>query len=86
MGLHLDNKQSEFVVSGSISVYPQPYFTFTGPLVALIQAPAEILPVPSLRASGARTTVRRHCDRTANLAPHINIQTYLFPYIFFFFT
>ena len=29
--------------------------TFTGPLVALIQAPAEVLPVPSLRVSGART-------------------------------
>jgi len=35
------------------------------------------LPVPSLRVSGPRTTVRRHCDCTANLAPHITIQTYL---------
>ena len=39
--------------------------TFTGPLVALIQVPAEVLPVPSLRVSGPRTTVRRHCDCTA---------------------
>ena len=37
----------------------------------------KVLPVPSLRVSGARTTVRRHCDCTANLAPHMNIQTYL---------
>jgi len=51
--------------------------SFTGPLVALIQAPAEVLPVPSLRVSGPRTTVRRHCDCTANLTPHINRETYL---------
>jgi len=50
---------------------------FTGPLIALIQAPAEILPVRSLRVSGPRTTVWRHCDCIANLAPHINRQTYL---------
>jgi len=53
--------------------------TFTGPLVVLFQAPAEVLPVPSLRVSGLRTTVRRHCDCTANLAPYINRQTYLVP-------
>ena len=27
--------------------------TFTGPLIVLIQVPAEILPVPTLRVSGA---------------------------------
>jgi len=53
--------------------------TFTGPLVALIQAPAKVLPVPSLRVSGPRTTVRSHCDCIANLAPIINIQTYDVP-------
>jgi len=51
--------------------------TSTGPLVALIQAPAEVLPVPPLRVSCARTTVRRLCDCTANLAPHTNRHTYL---------
>jgi len=51
--------------------------TFTGPLVVLIQAPAEVLPVPSLKVSGPRKTVRRHCDCTANLAPIINSHTYL---------
>ena len=37
----------------------------------------EDLPVPSLRVSGSRTTVRRHCDCIANLAPIINRHTYL---------
>jgi len=37
--------------------------------------------VPSLRVSGPRTTVWRHCDCTANLAPIINIQTSLPTYL-----
>ena len=65
--------QRSFAVNGQFTRS----LTFTGPLVVLIQAPAEDLPVPSLRVSGSRTTVRRHCDCTANLAPIINRQTYL---------
>ena len=41
------------------------------------QLKSEDLPVPSLRVSGSPTTVRRHCDCVANLAPIINRHTYL---------
>ena len=64
--------------SAIIPQFPQKSAKNLSPSVG---TPAEDLPVPSLRVSGSRTTVRRHCDCVANLAPIINRHTYLPTYL-----